>query len=466
MNEKYNSEKNLRSTYESYQMPFENEAFEKFKLELDREEQKKKVFWWRRLSLFLIPIFLVGFVSTYALFQYQKSAELSPESHLASQESKTTEDMTLSVSDATSQPNIDSSVTVHSNPTDSNLNTAKSERKESNFISATQTPASEHIANKMSSNNSSNEDLQLSLPTTITTNPIVYDWSLNLTDANSSSSFSTISKTSATSGIVTFPSDDSSLAEIGTSRSTISKTILPLLNLSNPVSLNIDPIYFLNEEVKPYVKPFQKYFYVNLRGGFVINDNFGSSDPYLSILKPKEYTYGGVLAYQFSTNYALELSVAQHDFSVGYRIEDSSYLRKNGMKATVIKAALVSKLWSPFKGVNFNLTNGVAIMSGDNGSFGKGSSGRDTPDFIQNAVLERFNLSSSNHYLYACGLQANFRLSPNTEFSLSSEYNFGTQPWIDSRLKYFEGEGVIRTVATGSNGSFFGFNLGLKYNLQ
>ena len=465
MNKKYISEKNLRNKYESYQMAFENEAFEKFKLELDKEEQQNKVFWWKRLGLFLIPIFLVGFVSTYALFHYQKASEFLSRSDLQNQESTTTQITSLSVSDTTSQSDIESYPKVHSNQIDPAPNNVKSLGKESTSETATQVSTSTQTV-QVFSNNTSDNEIQSSLPSTITTDPKVSDWHLNPTEVHSSTSQSTKLESSATSEILALNSDELDIAEKDTRRSIISKTVLPMLNFPILEKSQLDHLYLLNDEIKPYIKPFKKYFYINPRGGFVINDNFGSTDPYLSILKAKEFTYGGVFAYQFSPNYALELSFAQHDFSVGHYIENSSYSRKSGTKATVIKAALVSKLWSPFDGLNFNMTTGVAFMSGDNGSFGKGSSGGGTPIFIQNAILERFNISESKHYLYAGGLQATIRLSKNLECSLSSEYNMGFGTWIDTRLKYFEGEGVIRTVDSRSDGSFFGFNIGLKYSLR
>ena len=132
----------------------------------------------------------------------------------------------------------------------------------------------------------------------------------------------------------------------------------------------------------------------------------------------------------------------------------------------LFKASLISRVWTPLRGINIHLTNGLAILSRVDGLYGKGVASDQTPEFVENARIVKSNFSKKRSFLYAPGVQLSFYAGKNTEFSFAAEYNHGFSRWNNSRLDYLEGEGINRSIEGSSDGSFYAITFGLKHSLR
>ncbi len=457
MKEKYNSEKKLHDAFGSFQMPFEQEAFDKFIDALDKEKENRRVVWWRRFGLILIPFLILGSIASYALLQ-NRTVKEAPSSI---QSENTIPNSTVETSLLNDEASVNSEVqatepVVRQELKKANLN---DESALDHSLSDTFDPTS-NLKKPYTPASMSSVLPQHSISSkTITTN--LYDDELSANTVGKEKETESLS-----AGLIPQNKDESKSVEAAIEN--IFQPLKPLSNLTFPSLLQRqnEDLDLFDLGLKPYVKPYKKYFYIRLFGGFATNDNFGPYDRYFNILDSREYTYGAALAFKFSPNHAVELSFSQHDFAVGYRYKEAGFTQKNGSRATVLKAALISRLWTLKEGIELNMTNGLAIMNSGNGSFGKRSFGQNTPTFIQESTIQRLEISSSRHVLFSAGLRMDVSLSRSLDLSFDSNYNLGFKPWMNSQLQYIEGEGVINTTESYSEGNFFSFTVGLKYSLK
>ncbi|MEM9545573.1 MAG: hypothetical protein AAGA77_06345 [Bacteroidota bacterium] len=457
MKEKHNSEKKLHDDFGSFQMPFEQEAFNKFLAALDKEKKNRKVIWWKKLGLVLIPIFIIGSVASYAFFQKivikEGSASIQSKNEVSIPISETS---ILNAEDTVeTKPHLASEIT--------NTKSKKTTPESGCAPDLVASDAIEAVSNIKKPKVPAKTSIDL-----LKHSDSTKDITTNLSGGSLSKKTWSHEKSAESLLIELTNTNQEKSDNVEPDIISSFELLIPLSTLKRSPFLlkSDDSLERFDFNLKPFSKPYKKYFYFRLLGGVAINDNFGPYDRHFQILDSKEYIYGAALAYKFSPNHAVEFSFSQHDFAVGYRHRQSAYTSKNGTKATVIKAGLISRLWTIKEGIELSMTNGIAFMNGDNGSFGKRSFGSNTPLFVEESTIERVSLSSSRRVLYSTGLRMDVSLSRSLDLSFDSNYKVGFKPWIDSQLRYIEGEGVINFVDSYSEGNFFSFTVGLKYNLK
>jgi hypothetical protein len=474
MKERYNSEKNLKKSFDNFQMPFDNDAFDKFKTDLDKEENNRKFIWWIFYGKIVAPILFISLLVIIIIYipvindnpkltsantiTTNNKQNLSTESILETEQAEP-ELENSTPSQVEEMPNMKILADVNNGKTSLTYEGATS-----NWVATNKRLIKEYIIPQFSNQNTSSLR-------PINNNSIVPYSSDGLIKHNKSSSSDVSEVFDESNGLKKFiESNELEISERGPNQSVAEVQFIESLNKSHTTSENHIQVQY-DGLIKPYVEKFRKHIYFNLALGVTKEDNFGVSDPFFNISKTNEILWSTSLAYQFNPNTSVELSFMRKNISLGYSLENFDYWEKVGSKVNIFKLGLVNKILSFNPKSKLNLTNGVSIIYAsqtfnEGADFGKTVSSQNIPDNISNINFDWQGLYSSNHFVFSSGLILDYQLSRNVEMTFGAEYNLGFKPIMRANLNYIEGEGILKNVETHSKGSFASFNVGLKYRLR
>lgn len=474
MKERNSAEKNLKSAFDNYEMPFDNDAFDKFKDVLDEENKKKRFIWWFSYGKWLIPILLLAFI-TYATFHFfynQKQDKLSSSSIENTKTSLSILSSDKKIEDSANTLNYENQYsTITTSPAESK--TTKNEITSSEkIVPVPSNRNSIESRNKTSILNSSSDFSSLRTRNETTSEnttqlnygngSLINDKSINIISASEPSYPRPLSSSS-----------DSITNEILRS---VEKEAVNLI-LLNP--FKIKPIksqqkrekFIYTIKGKPRMEKFKKYIYFNVGTGMTFEDNFGTNDAFFDIQHTREYFWQSSVACQVSPTTAFELNYMQKNISIGFSMKDYSYSDRYAKKISMVKANMVNKIIPINTNLSLSMMNGISYIIAPShinefaDSRNRFQAG-ELPNTISNIDSEWVGVYEGTHLLYSGGLRLDYMLSSRLEFSLAGEYTLGFNPIMKSSLSYIEGEGINKQVETQSNASFGSLSFSLKYILK
>ena len=467
MKERHNSEKGLKNAFDNYQMPFDNDAFDKFKAELDKEEKRRKFIWWMYYGKIIAPIVILG-VALLA-FVYLPDFNKNP---------KRTSATTIkanSVKESIENHKKDVEVVDLKNRT---IDTNNGEKKTPISVAGDVQHLESKNDNKVSSvkhfdgvNGSTTNDvgsLNKARVTVDNSNSTTVSDALNQHDLLP---LKTPENRSSTLVLSKGKDDNGNKLNPLPNRKIEDTQLLNRLGLSKIESKNQQKFVPFEGQIIPFKGKYKKHFYFHLGIGASKEDNSGINDQFFEVLKPNEFIWYASTSYQLNTTTSFELGLMRKNLTLGYRLKDLTYSEITGNKVSIVRASMVNKIWSPSPKLNLNMSNGISMVIvtkdfNNYSDFSKTISDMNVPDYISKINLDREGLYSNNHFMYFGGLSLDYSLSQNVALNIGAEYSLGFKSIMKADLKYIEGEGIIKNVETQTNASFALISLGLKYRLR
>lgn len=505
MKERYDSEKGLKKAFENYQMPIDNAAFEKFSLELDKEEKKKRFIWWLYYGKIIFPLIIVGLI---ALTVYNPLSNNSKE--VISENSETSNSDNRNNSNTANTKQADSDKSKHiSSATKVNTNSSNNSRikssaitnNEDESITEVSLPGEEKLQNnphskttiEQSQSQLKDSNTKLSTSADSRNETLNQNRTLNRSQSNSTNSIANQEKSVGYG--------NSKSTSIGLKSNTAFTTPTPLGSIepgpslieiedSEKSRLKIEGFFLLDllgpkdlysqfekstvafdKEINPYKVPFKKYFYFNVGGGVTIEDNHGPFNNLFKVSKTNDFFWRTSVAYQVSPTTAFEFSFMQKNTSIGFQMKDIVYTEKYTKKISLFKLNVVNRIWNINNRININMMNGISLIKAP-GHINDFPDAKNTfqigqfPNSITNIDSEWKGLYDGPHFLYSGGLNMNIMLSKMIELNVAAEYTLGFKSLMSADLNYIEGEGIIRQLQAKTTSSFASASIGLKYKLK
>ena len=507
MKERYNSEKELKKAMDNFQMPFDNEAFDAFSKELDKEDKKKRFVWWIFNNNMFIVLALLGVIALGLLFLHlSNSTEEIFSTNEDSKTEHTTDQLTSAHSDKSATIDENQEPTQLSNQNDSdNLKQQASASSNTNDIqSANNTPAItnqlrlENGSEKGSEESIDHENVQNSTHSSVSDNAQkktpnnegLNDGKNESTKTNSntndnpdnhygnanSDNRNTVSIDQFSSPSLTGSVDAEATLDINKNREPLRSNIegLGLLDLLSPSLLESNrkakKLPF-DKEIEPYKEKFKKYLYFNIGGGITLENNHGPFNELFKVRKTNEVLWRISAAYQINPTTSFELSFIQKNASVGFEMKDYIYRERSAKKISMLKLGMNNRIWNITPNVSLNMSHGLSWILApshinDFADTKNTYQAAPFPEGVTNINSEWQGLFEGTHILLSGGLNLDIRLSKNLDLNLGAEYTHGTKPVMSSDLNYIEGEGIIRNLQALSNSSFASASIGLKYSLK
>lgn len=467
MNEKYNSEKDLGKAFDRLEMPFDSSGFDAFKVELDKEEKRRKFIWWIYYGKILAPILILGFLIVAIVYLPDFNATPKHSSANAVNVNSVNESIEGKKQDVKSIE-LKTIIADQKDEKDSKQLNGDSDNHTKILNGNGRGSAVEKsisvnfdVTNNIESVNKKNRIVNKgTIP--------VFNQTLNQQDFGA---LKIAEQNASISGL----NEDMLVRPENHSAVVISKVEdIALLNIFGRIEidkLSRLKIGILIDPVTPLIEKYKSHFYFNMGVGISKEDNFGQSDPFFDSLNPTEFLWYGSGAFQFSDNTALEVGLLRKNLSLGFHLSEFTYREKIGSKVSILRARLIHKILSPSRNIQIHMTNGVAMVKSTSAfnegfDFSDGRSGMDDPAILTNINLDYVGLYSKNHFMYAGGLSMDLNIFKNVDLNIATEYTLGFKSIMKGNLNYVAGEGVLKEVETNSSASFASISLGLKYRLR
>ena len=460
MKEKHNSEFFLKEAFNSFKMPLDNNAFDAFKAELDKEEKRKNFIWWYYgkfllgITMLLIAITAIIYLPEFQMDTKQSSknnSDVNPvgDSYISEQQKSISSDYSSKENDLQQEESVE---TIEAS--DSQL-LRTSDKKE---ISR----------NELNRNAPSKTLSHIGYNKNTTPDNNVYDRLGKDFYQNDSQSIGLDQPSSL------FKNKDEGLLEnrkINLLNNVESISGLKQLLSRETKKFNLDGKNNFDYPTHSHEEKYNSHFYFNAGIGMSQEDNIEVSDPIFEAVNSREFLWYASAAYQHSENTAFELSLLRKTVTVGFRLPGFFFLEKVGTKVSLIRARMTNKIWSPKHNISFRMTNGIAALRSsssfnDGFDFSLTVSGMGDPFDLSNVNFDPNPTYSGNHFMYSGGLIMDYKLSDNIDLNIGADYTLGFKTLLNGVLTYVQGEGVPIEIQTSNNLSFGSITLGLTYRLR
>ncbi len=228
------------------------------------------------------------------------------------------------------------------------------------------------------------------------------------------------------------------------------------------------------------VLPVEKYashFYVGLDISAKHDINYGFFDPYVSVSTLAESIYlegffKVTAGYQWLKNTAFELSYSKYTNLLKWSVENN-YTGSYGVGASLITLRMVNRVFLLKNRISFTGSVGYALGISDSNQIDASvnSVGSDITVGVENQSFQytsQFSGFNSTRFYqnWHLGASLNFKMKRRMELVFAGNWNIGHKEIMRADINYLVGEGIPGNYELYSNGSFWTFDIGLRYRFK